>query len=222
MFFGKPKSSIEVINDVNGELVNFYKVVQRDYVALEKEIKISLHSRELHRQASAVYNNPDLFGDVKRAWAVWVLAHMSFAAMLDGSFGYDRSKNSTSKKIAHARESFSEELAIRLQDVQVECADAIRIIESRDSDSAFFYCDPPYFNSDCGHYDGYSLSDFEVLLKTLSKAKGKFLLSSYPSPILSEYVARNNWKQDSIEMGVSVARNTDKRKRKLEVLTRNY
>ncbi|QZT36681.1 DNA adenine methylase [Halosquirtibacter xylanolyticus] len=44
-------------------------------------------------------------------------------------------------------------MSIRLQNVQIECTDALRIINSRDQEEAFFYCDPPYFNSDCGHYD---------------------------------------------------------------------
>jgi hypothetical protein len=77
--------------------------------------------------------------------------------------------------------------------VQIECTDALRIINSRDSKDSFFYCDPPYFNSDCGHYDGYSKDDFENLLKQLSKIEGKFLLSSYPSDILSDFINANNW-----------------------------
>lgn len=152
IFFAKPKSEVEVINDTNGELINFYRVVQRDFVSLEKEIHISLHSRDMHRKASVIYNNPDMFSEIKRAWAVWVLAHMSFSSMLDGSFGYDKAKGTTSKKISNAREAFSEELAIRMQLTQIECTDALRIIESRDTPDAFHYCDPPYFNSDCGHY----------------------------------------------------------------------
>lgn len=222
IYFAKPKSEVEVINDTNGELVNFYRVVQRDFVSLEKEIHISLHSRDIHRKASVVYNNPDMFNEVRRAWAVWVLAHMSFSSMLDGSFGYDKAKGTTSKKIANAREAFSEELAIRMQQTQIECTDALRIIESRDTPDAFHYCDPPYFNSDCGHYDGYSQADFEALLKALSKVQGKFLLSSYPSPLLSEYAEKYNWTQEQMNMDVTVAAKSGKRKVKTEVLTRNY
>lgn len=49
VFFAKAPSVVEVINDTNGELINFYKVVKADFVSLEKEIRISLHSRDLHR-----------------------------------------------------------------------------------------------------------------------------------------------------------------------------
>jgi DNA adenine methylase len=151
------------------------------------------------------------------------LSSQSFASIIDNAWGYDKTKNTTTKKNSNKRDSFTEEYAIRLQNVQIECTDALRIINSRDRDDAFFYCDPPYYNSNCGHYDGYTIDDFERLLTTLSKIKGKFLLSSYPSEILSRYVKDFNWHQKSIELTVSVANNTSKdRKKKIEVFTANY
>ena len=223
IFFAKKPSGVEVINDVNKELVNFYKTVKEDFVGLEKEIRISLHSRDLHRKAKVIYDNPDMFSEIKRAWAVWVLSTQSFASMLDGTWGYDVAKNTTTKKISNKRDSFTEEYAIRLQNVQIESTDALRIIRARDCKDAFFYCDPPYYNSDCGHYDGYSIEDFEALLNTLAKVEGKFLLSSYPSPILKKHTKANGWHQVGIEQGVSVGNNSKKpQKRKVEMLTANY
>ena len=57
VFFNKPQSNVEVINDTNKELVNFYRVIQNDFVSLEKEIRITLHSRDLHRKA---------YGDIRK------------------------------------------------------------------------------------------------------------------------------------------------------------
>lgn len=222
VFFAKEQSQVEVINDTNKELINFYRVVQNEFVSLEKEIRISLHSRDLHRKASVIYNHPDMFSEIKRAWAVWVLSCQSFSAQLDSSFGFDLSKNTTTKKIINNRDRFTEDYAIRLQNVQLEAADALYVIKSRDTENSFFYCDPPYFNSDCGHYDGYSIDDFENLLKVLAALKGKFLLSSYPSPILLAYAKANGWHMWSVEQGVSVNNKSGYIKRKVEVLTANY
>ena len=86
----------------------------------------------------------------------------------------------------------------------------------------FFYCDPPYFNSDCGRYDGYSEADFEQLLKNLSSIKGKFLLSSYPSDVLKHYTAKHGWRYQTIEQRSSVDNKTGKTRKKFEVLTSNY
>ena len=159
---------------------------------------------------------------MRRAWAVWVLSVQSFASQLDGSWGYDKSDFATTKKITNKREEFCEQLALRLQHSQIECADALYIIQSRDSDNSFFYLDPPYYNSCMGHYDGYSENDFEALLKACAAIKGKFLLSSYPSDLLARYVQQHGWHQWSIEQGVSVNNKMGYQKKKVEVLTANY
>ena len=222
VFFAKEQSEVEVVNDTNRELINFYRVVQNDFVSLEKEIRITLHSRDQFRQASVIYNNPDMFSEIKRAWALWVTASQSFSSMLDGSWGYERLSGKTSTRLTNKKEAFSEDLAIRLQNVQLECTDALRVIFSRDTEQSFFYCDPPYYNSDCGHYDGYSEADFEALLKLLSEIKGKFILSSYPSELLSKYVKQFGWHTIAIEQIVSVNAKGGKRKSKTEMLTANF
>jgi len=222
IFFGKEMSNVEVINDTNKELMNFYRVCKEKFLDLQSLVRVTLHSRKAHQDSKIINANPHLFTDVQRAWAVWVLSSQSFSAQLDNSWGYDKLKRTTTKKITNKREQFTEDLAIRLQDAQIECADAIYIIQSRDGVDSFFYCDPPYYNSNCGHYDGYTIEDFERLLKTLSAIKGKFLLSSYPSPLLMKYAKEMGWHQWSLESGVSVNAKSGYLKRKVEVLTANY
>jgi DNA adenine methylase len=220
LFFSKPPSEMEVLNDLNQELINFYSVMKQDFISLQKKIAITLHSRMQHKDAGVIYNNPHLFNSLDRAWAVWVLASQSFASMIDGTWGYDKSKNTTTKKIINKGVQFTEEYAIRLQNVQLECTDALYIIRSRDNKQAFHYCDPPYYNSDCGHYGGYSIHDFEALLKVLAEVEGKFLLSSYPSELLSKYMKRYGWYQKQVTSQVSV--NKGKGKLKVECMTANY
>ena len=220
IFFAKNPSKVEIINDTNGELINFYEVLQRDFTSLEKEITISLHSRKKHHQAEVIYNNPEMFDRIKRAWAVWMLANSSYGSKLDGCFGFDRI-GTTSKKLKNKRDSFSVDYAIRLQQVQIECCDALRIIKSRDTSETFFYLDPPYVGYDQGHYDGYTQEDFDALLAVLETVEGKFLLSSFHNKTLSEYALRNGWKNTEIEM-VSSMTNGYKIRNKTEVLTANY
>jgi DNA adenine methylase len=223
IFFSKEASKIEVINDTNRELINFFWIVQQDFPSLEKLIKATLHSRSLFNDAKVVYQNPHMFDPIKRAWAVWVMAVMGFAAILNSRFGYDKTTGTITTNVSRKRERFTEDFAIRLQNVQIECTDALRIIRSRDTKESFFYCDPPYHNSDCGHYDGYSIGDFEELLKTLSVIEGKFLLSSYPSNILKEYSKKFGWHTREIEQKVLVGNNYRKTpKTKTEVFTTNY
>ena len=222
IFFAKEPADVEVINDTNGELINFYEVIQRDFSALEKEIAISLHSRTQHRQARVIYENPDMFDRVKRAWAVWMLANGSYACKLNGSFGYDKA-GTTSKKIANKRVSFTTDYAIRLQRVQIECCDALRIIGSRDTPEAFFYLDPPYVGTDQGHYDGYTQMDFDALLGVLESLQGKFLLSSFRNTNLTELTKRNGWHTVEVRLSSPMTHGRGRTpKGKVEVLTANY
>ena len=220
VFFAKEPSKVEIINDWNGEIVNFYEVLKRDFSALEKEIEISLHSRKQHKQARVIYENPEMFDRVKRAWALWMLANSSYGHKLDGGFGYDRT-GGTSKKLDNKRAAFSVDYAVRLQRVQIECCDALRIIHSRDAEDSFFYLDPPYVGANQGHYDGYMQDDFDALLKMLESLKGKFLLSSYRNKTLTECVKRLGWHSAEIRMECSITHGYGKRQ-KIEVLTANY
>ena len=221
VYFAKKPSKVEVINDTNSELINFYEVVKNDFTALEREIAITLHSRTKHRQAQVIYANPDMFDRIKRAWAVWMLANISYGCKLDGVFGYDRS-GTASKKLANKRKGFTEEYAIRLQNTQIECCDALKIIRSRDTEETFFYIDPPYVGADQGHYDGYSQEDFDALLALLEEIKGKFLLSSYRNAALTECVKRNGWYSLEIDMACSMTNRAQSPRHKVEVLTANY
>jgi DNA adenine methylase len=150
-----------------------------------------------------IYENPDMFDRIKRAWAIWLLANSSYGCMLDGGFGYDRT-GGTSKKMANKRANFSIDYAVRLQRVQIECCDVLKIIRSRDVGDTFFYLDPPYVGSDQGHYDGYTQEDFDALLGLLEGLQGKFLLSSFRNKSLIDYTKRNGWYSLELKMACSM------------------
>ncbi len=218
LFFAKPRSEVEIINDSNSEVINFFKVVQTKFPQLQKLIRSSLHSRELYRQAMVVYKNPDMFTDLRRAWALWVGTNQGFASLI-GSWGFGK-QNSKEKALANKREGFTRDYARRLEQVQVEHNDALKVIQRADSGETFFYIDPPYIGSDQGHYSGYSEEEYKKLLETLSKVKGKFLLSGYPSKLLKEFAKKYKWKVRGIKKSVAVTKLTDKKK--TELMISNY
>lgn len=218
LFFAKPKAEVEVINDANGEVVNFFKVLKTKFTELQKEVQATLHSRLLYKKAMQIYNNPKSYSDVQRAWALWTATNQGFAGMI-GSWGFGKT-NSKEKAVAAKREAFIKGYEERLRTVQVENTDALKVIARCNEKDAFIYCDPPYIGSDQGHYSGYTEEQYEGLLKALSKIKAKFLLSSYPSKILSKYIRKNGWKTKRIEKYVAVTKLTEKRK--TELLVYNY
>jgi DNA adenine methylase len=219
VFFAKEPSTVEVINDMNGEVVNFYNVMQLDFWKLNNMIQATLHSRELYRDAQVMYNSPHLFDPIQRAWAFWILCNQGFSSKI-GSWGYDKSGNSMVKRLATKKTDVTIALRTRLEHVQIECNDAPTVIMSRDTGDTFHYIDPPYIGSNQGHYDGYTPAHYRVLLDCMEKMEGKFLQSSYWSDELREYVERNKWHVRTYNKPVSVG--TKKVKRKTEVLVANY
>jgi DNA adenine methylase len=218
LFFAKPKSEVEVINDLNGEVVNFFRVAKKDFSELQKEVQSTPHSRELYKKAMIIYQHPDMFSDIKRAWAFWILTNQGFSARIGSwAFGKDCS---IERNQARKRDEFSKEYADRLRMVQIEHNDALKVIDRCDDKDTFFYLDPPYINTNQGHYDGYTEADYIKLLERLGKVKAKFLLSSFPSSILTKYIKKNKWHTMSIKKHVAVTKLTDKVK--TEMLVCNY
>ena len=214
--FAKASSRVEIINDLNGEVVNFYQQLKTNFNNLKLRLEATLHSRQLYKDAQVMYDNPHLFNNEARAWAFWVLTNQGFASTI-GSWGYSKTRptRGMNKKLL-----ITKELEQRLGNTQIECNDANKVILSRDTPNTFHYIDPPYIDSNQGHYAGYVEMDFKELLNTLSMVQGKFLLSTYPSGILSEYAKSNGWHQKEFDKPISANKTT--RKRKVEVLTANY
>lgn len=218
LFFAKEPSEAEIINDLNGNVTNFYRIVKTRFYELKQCIDGTLHSRATYYEALAIYNNPAGHDEVSRAWAFWVVTNQGFGGKI-GSWALGRD-GKTGKTLLHKKQNFTEDYAKRLGVAQIESKNALAIIKQYDSKDAFFYLDPPYFNSDCGHYKGYIEKDYRKLLDALVTIKGKFLLSSYPSEILQEYVKKYGWKCKEIRQRVSVNKNSNKQK--TEVLVWNY
>jgi DNA adenine methylase len=222
VFFAKQPAESETINDINNMVINFYEIVKTDFNSLKEKIEATLFSRSTYTVAWSIYRMPHLFTKLSRAWAFYIATNMGFACTI-GSWGFDkygkRPKAFHNKKIR-----FSEEIPKRLERTQIECDDACKVIESRDAVDAFHYVDPPYIDTHQAHYGGYTATDFKKLLETLSSIQGKFLLSSFPSEILDQFIRENGWYTKSFSKTLSSqkVKTGESRTQKTEVLTANY
>lgn len=220
LFFAKDPVEAEIINDINMHLVNFYNTLQLDYDALKSKIDATLHSRDMHSHATHILAYPQFFDHIERAWAVWALSKMSFASMLDGSFGYDFA-GGMPKKVRNAKEEFSQKLAIRLERATIESRHAFEVLETYDSEKTFHFVDPPYVGSDCAHYEGvFGDDDLGHLLDLLSQLKGKFMLTMFPNELIAQYAERNNWITHKIERFISASKQS--RRMQEEWMVCNY
>lgn len=224
VFWSKEPSYREVLNDINREVINFYRVIKTKFEELKTEIECTFSSRALYNDAREIYQNPENYDDVKRAWAFWVQTNMSFSNIPCGSWAFAKIKQggSDGSNIYWKKKRFNEWLDNRLKSTQLECDDSLAVIKRYDDVQTFFYIDPPYISSDQGHYTGYRINDFENLLEIISFIKGKFLLSSYPEKILDVYREKNGWNTLDTGQALLVNNVNGKKSEKIECLTWNY
>lgn len=226
VFWAKEKAKTEVINDTNEWVITFFRVLKKPvmFVKLRHKLNATLHARALHAKAQEILLRTGESDDVEIAWAFWVQTQMSFATAIFNGWGYGRkgSGGGVVSTIKHKIEAFSETLCDRLRETYIECNDALKVISTWDDAESFFYCDPPYFNSDMGYYKNYTEEDFVKLLDRLCTIKGKFLLSSYPCEILTGYVKRKKWKMCEFKKPVAVYGKRKSPKVKTELRIRNY
>jgi DNA adenine methylase len=220
VFWSKEPSEIEVVNDLDGFVTNFYRVIKTDFSALKALVDSIPYSREAHDEACIMRQFPTLFSDVQRAWSFFFMANTSMFSILGNIMNTPSRDQKPITTFTNKVERFSDVYAERLKKVFIENRNALYVIKTHDGVDTFHFIDPPYFNSDCGHYGGYTHSDYEALLVLLGTLEGKFLLTCYPSDLLDHYAALNNWHIERIEMQLSASKT--KGKKKVECLVTNY
>lgn len=224
VFFTKPSTFLEVINDKNDLLITFYKQCVDNFEELQHRVQHTLCSESEHEKARKIYNNPKHRRKIDIAWAVWVMTNMSIMATPRGGWKRDNGTGGSHVGVTvdNHRMNFSEEVHNRLKNVQISCHDALDVIKERDTEQTLFYLDPPYINCDQKHYKGYGEEDFVQLLEQLEKIKGKFILSSFMSDVLQEKIKKNRWKHIVIQRKCMIPALVKKPRKKYEVLTWNY
>jgi DNA adenine methylase len=222
LYFDKQPAKVEVINDLNGELINFYRTVVSDYDSLKQEIDLTLHSRGQHQHAWYIYNNPIFFTNVQRAWAVLILSKLGFAGQLSGSFGFDKSEGRSPRKMNNTKTNFTDELKSRLEKTTIEQDDALKIIKRYDCPEAFHFIDPPYVGTDMAHYKGmFGEDNLLELLRLLVNVQGKFMLTMFPNDKIKNFADANGWKVIDVERQISACKSSSRRKQ-VEWIVVNY
>lgn len=167
LFSQDKHAALEVFNDVNGELINLYRIVKYHPEALQKELEWLLMSRE--QFFDELKKNTRGMTDIQRAARFFCMIKESFGASLD-SFGV-RSRN-IQKAIDYLKE-----VSKRLNTVVVENQDFEKLIKSYDRPDALFYIDPPYYDAEKYYPDRFNPEDHDRLKNCLKDIKGKFILS---------------------------------------------
>jgi DNA adenine methylase len=164
------KKYTEIYNDLNGELINFWRYVKHHPEAFVAELNDYLVSRELFMEYK---DNPRLT-ELERAVKFYYLLDVSYGSS-SNHFCIGKGTKCLPLKDVEKVKKASE----RLQNVFIENIDFERLIEKYDTETTFFYLDPPYYKKEALYRrDGIEIFDkHERLAEVLKNIKGKFLLS---------------------------------------------
>jgi len=173
LFHKNPGNDFEVYNDFNGLLVNLYRCVREKPAELTEALRYVLNAREDFEAVKTALARDRPASDVQRAAWFYQLIRYSYASGLTsfGSQPHDIRSNFPLIEQAHRR----------LAKVVVEKKDFEKLIRQYDRPVSFFYCDPPYFETESYYKNvgenGFTEKDHIRLRDTLIGAQGKFLLS---------------------------------------------
>lgn len=214
VLFHKEPSKVEVLNDLDGELVNFYRVCQSHHEELIRYMRFMLMSREwftrLHKTA------PEALTDIQRAARYFYLQKTAYGGRV--------SRQNYAIHVIQ-RPNFSparlqEMIAAthnRLSRVQIEQLPYQEIVLKYDRAGTLFYLDPPYYDIRLYRHN-LEHDDFVSMAELLKSIKGKFLLSINDRPQVRKIFSGFNI--EPIKITYSLHRNAGKKN--TELLIKNY
>lgn len=216
VLFSKTPSKVEVFNDINGELINFFKVIRNQPAEFIEVCNYLLASREIFEEYKKT--RPDCLTEVERAVRFYYLVHFSFGSRMQSFIISPSGVKIVLKTLEHEIKQTRE----RLLNTIIENRDFELLIKSYDRSTSLFYCDPPYYGLTGYRTQGsgeFTVKDHLRLRDALARTKGRFLLSINDHPDIRELYQGFNFV--NVDVRYSVSR-MDKSSLKKELLISNY
>lgn len=173
VFFHKPPSRVEVLNDLDDEIVNFLRIAQRHPNELIRVLRWQPAARKLfewHR-----HTLPEHLTDVERAAQFFYLQKNCWSGLRTRKTFHFSVTKPANYRLAQI-ERILTRVAQRLNGVQIEHSSYSDVLTRYDRPTTFFYCDPPYVGLTLYEHN-FSERDFQQLAERLGSIKGRFLLS---------------------------------------------
>jgi DNA adenine methylase len=211
LFFAKDTSPLEVINDLDSGIVNFYRVLRDPEKFRRFQFLVSLtpFSREEHELCRRTW--ADSGDDIERAHRWFVVNRMCYGGIFDSGFGRSvtAGRNGMATTVASYLSAIDRlpEIAARLTRVQIENQDFREIIKGYDRPETFFYLDPPYVLSTRktkAYRHEMTDDDHAELVELLLNMKGKAVLSGY-SNLIYEPLESSGWARHDFKAKCTVA-----------------
>lgn len=185
VYFGKESSKVEVINDIDKDLINLFRMIKYHAPEIERQLQYEFSGRDIFEE----YKNYTVgyLTEINRAVRFLYLLSQSFASR-GNHYGYGTNTR-PSPQIFY--KDVLMDLKERLRNTYVENLSFEKVIEKYDREYTFFYADPPYFET-TGYGNESREKEHLLLRDKLSDIKGKFLLT------INDHERVGKWYKDLI------------------------
>ena len=192
VLFNKPPSAIETVNDIDGDIVNFFRVLRERPEDLADAISLTPYARDVFDDAHANLG----MDDFDRAYRFAIRCKMAhgFKTYQKTGFKIDVYARERSYCVSYWNRLPADLLdaAGRLKGVQIENQNALDLIRKFNHDNVLIYADPPYLLETRGgkqYRHEMNEQDHLDLLDALKQHKGSVILSGYPSEMYERELA---------------------------------
>lgn len=193
VFFGKPRSGTETLNDIDGELANFYRVLRDRAQELIDYFRWELVSRaEFDRHAGT---DPETLDEVQRAHRFFYLTMAGWG----GESGYPRFQTPAAGDAGHGNRLAGALLNLkdrlwpaseRLRGVEISSLDWRECLERHDRPESLLYLDPPYPGNGVNYrHNMRGEAEHRELAERLARAQCRWVLSTYDNALARECYA---------------------------------
>ncbi|QUH21091.1 DNA adenine methylase [Alkaliphilus sp. B6464] len=213
VYFGKEPSKVEVINDIDKELINLFKMIKYHGPEVERMLEYEFSGRDMFEE----YKNctVEYLTEIHRAVRFLYLITQSFAGK-GGHYGYG-TNTKPSPQIFY--KNVLTDIKERLRNTYVENLSFEKIIDKYDREYSFFFADPPYYET-TGYDNEFGKKEHILLRDKLVNLKGNFLLT------INDHEAVREWYKDfnikEVKVNYSVSREGKARKNYNELIITNY
>lgn len=216
LLFAKPTSKVEVLNDINTDLVNLYRVVRHHLDEFVRQFRWALTSRKLFEWAQA--SPPETLTDIQRAARFFYLQKLCFGAKVEGQTFGVATTSTHALNLLRLEEDLSA-AHLRLSRVVIEHLDWAACMERYDRPHTLFYCDPPYWGTE-GYGVGFDLAQYGRLADLLRSMRGKAIVSVNDIPEMRQTFKGLTMRRLTIKYTVGSGRKSPSEKG--ELLIRNW
>lgn len=180
VLLNKPQSYIEVFNDLDDDVVHFFRVLREQRDELEAWLSQTPYSRSVYENwVSDFYseNRPD--DDVERAGRWFYLRYTQFNGSLDRRNGFKTGGKRNEARSFRGGISDLDTVAARFSEVTIECQPYNEVLDRYDNPDTLFYLDPPYYEtaSNRDHYRVGGDFDHERFVDELRDREGDWIVS---------------------------------------------